>query len=91
MIVRIATEGQYRLPDERRGRLDEVDDAVVQAVEAADQQRFADLFTELLEFVRAGERLDDAHLGQSDVIMPPPGTSLEEAAAEFTGEGLLPG
>jgi hypothetical protein len=27
----------------------------------------------------------------SDVILPPPDVSLEEAKAEFTGEGLSPG
>ena len=51
----------------------------------------AELFAELLGLVRGGERLDEAHLGPSDVILPPPDTSLEEAAAEFTGEGLIPG
>ena len=90
MIVRIATEGQYRLPDERRDRLDELDDAAVTAVEAGDEQRFTELFGELLGLVRSGEPVDETHLGPSDLILPPPDTSLEEAAAEFTGEGLIP-
>ena len=90
MIVRIATEGQYRLADEQSGRLDELDDAVVEAVESGDRERFERRFAELLDFVRAGERLDDEHLGASDVILPPPDLSLEEAAGEFSGEGLLP-
>jgi hypothetical protein len=30
-------------------------------------------------------------LEPSDVILPPPDVSLEEAKAEFSGEGLIPG
>ena len=37
MIVRISNEGQYRLDDGLHGRLDELDDAVVKAVEADDE------------------------------------------------------
>jgi hypothetical protein len=33
---------------------------------------------------------DDELLG-SDVILPPADVSLEEAKADFTGEGLIPG
>ena len=35
--------------------------------------------------------LDEDELAESDVILPPPDISLEEAAGEFTGEGLIPG
>jgi hypothetical protein len=90
VIVRIATEDQYRLPDEQAGRLDELDDAVVRAVESGDRERFEQRFVRLLDFVRAGELIDDAHLEGSDVILPPPDLSLEEAAGEFSGEGLIP-
>ena len=46
----------------------------------------------MLEFVRSkGQPVDDDRLEGSDVILPPPDTSLEEAKAEFTGEGLIPG
>jgi hypothetical protein len=90
VIVRIATEGQYRLADEQSGRLDELDDAVVEAVESGDRERFEQRFAELLEYVRGGELFDDEHLAASDVILPPPDLSLEEAAGEFSGEGLIP-
>jgi hypothetical protein len=91
VIVRIATEGQYRLPDEDAGRLNELDNGVVQAVEAGDEARFRDLLGQMHELVRAdGRRLDGEELESSDVILPPPDTSLEEAAEEFTGDGLIP-
>jgi hypothetical protein len=38
----------------------------------------------------SGEPLADDELEESDVIIPPPDLSFEEARAEFTGEGLIP-
>lgn len=90
MIVRIATEGQYRLAEEHVPRLLELDATVVEAAEAGDDGRFRKRFAELLEFVRSGELLDDAHLGPSDAILPPPDVSLEEATRELKAEGLIP-
>ena len=91
MIVRIATEEQYRLPDEDAERLNELDNQAVAAVEADDEDRFHELFEEMLQLVRSdGHKLDDEELEESDVILPPPDTSFVEAAAEFTGDGLIP-
>ena len=91
MIVRIATEGQYHFPDEQSDRLNDLDNAVVEAVDAGDEDRFHELFEELLAFVRAeGSVLDADELEESDVILPPPDTSFVEASTEFTGEGLIP-
>lgn len=91
MIVRIATDAQYRLDDGSRQSLDELDDAVVDAVEHGEEADFAPRFAELLGFVRReGDRLDDDHLQGSDVILPPPDTTLAEAREEFIGEGLIP-
>ena len=62
------------------------------ACEAGDEQRFTDTFTRLLEFVRdKGRRSPTTCLDASDVIFPPPDVSFEEAKAEFSGEGLIPG
>ncbi len=91
MIVRIATERQYRLPDDDAAQLNELDNHVVAAVEADDEDRFHELFEQMLDLVRsAGQPLDEDELEESDVILPPPDTSFVEAAAEFTGEGLIP-
>jgi hypothetical protein len=90
VIVRIATEGQYRLVEEQLARLHELDAEVVAASESADAELFERRFAELLEFVRSGELLDDAHLGPSDAILPPPDVSLTEATSEFSTEGLIP-
>jgi hypothetical protein len=91
VIVRIATEDQYRLPDEDAQRLNELDNQAVAAVEAEDEDRFHELFEEMLQLVRNdGRKLGDEELEESDVIIPPPDTSFVEAAAEFTGDGLIP-
>jgi hypothetical protein len=91
VIVRIALEGQYRLAEDQLSRLQELDAEVVAAAESADAELFEPRFAELLKFVRSGELLEDAHLGPSDAILPPPGTSLAEATSEFSTEGLIPG
>lgn len=92
MIVRIATEGQYELLPNDVEALNELDSQAVAACEHDDEGRFQETFQRLLEFVRAnGQKVDEDRLEPSDVILPPPDTSLEEAKAEFTGEGLIPG
>ncbi|MDP9385655.1 MAG: hypothetical protein M3P50_10585 [Actinomycetota bacterium] len=91
MIVRIATEDQYRLPDEDAQRLNDLDNEAVAAVEAGDEERFHELFDQMLELVRSdGERLEEDDLEGSDVIIPPPDLTFDEAKNEFTGEGLIP-
>ena len=92
MIVRISTEGQYEIADGDIAELNELDNAAVVACETTDQQAFRSAFGRLLELVRAkGTPLPDDELIGSDIILPPPDVSLEEAKTEFQGEGLIPG
>ncbi len=91
MIVRIATEDQYRLPDEDAARLNELDNEAVAAAEEGDEGRFLALFGDMIELVRRdGTRLGDDELEESDVILPPPDSTYEDARHEFTGDGLIP-
>ena len=91
MIVRIATEGQYQVPDDVYEELNRLDNETVGAVESADEQRFAAAYGELLDLVRSrGTRLGEDDLQESALILPPPDLTLPEAEAQFTGEGLLP-
>jgi hypothetical protein len=91
VIVRIAGEGQFRIPDEDRDKLNELDNAAVEAVEAGDEGRFQELWGQMLAMVAAdGNSLDDDELTESDIILPPRDTTMEEAKHEFTGEGLIP-
>ena len=91
MIVRISNEGQYRVDDTLHGRLNELDDAAVAAVDADDEDAFHEAFEELLHLVRTeGRELDDDDLEASDVILPPADLTFVEAGEEFTGDGLIP-
>ena len=91
MIVRIAGEGQYRLPDSDAERLNELDNRAVAAVEQGDETGFQELWTQMLELVASdGNELPVEELVESDVILPPRDISFAEAQGEFTGEGLIP-
>jgi hypothetical protein len=91
VIVRIATENQYRLADDATDRLNELDNEAVAAVDGGDEARFQEVFDSLLDYVRSeGEILDGDDLEESDVILPPPDLTFAEAQTEFTGEGLIP-
>jgi hypothetical protein len=92
VIVRIATEGQYELSDGDLQSLNELDNDAVAACEANDEPHFHEAFSRLISLVREkGQPVPEDELRGSDLILPPPDVSLEEARAEFSGEGLIPG
>jgi hypothetical protein len=92
MIVRIATEGQYEIQDGDVEDLNRLDNAAVSACEAGDEESFRAAFDDLLKMVRSnGRPLAEDELEGSDLILPPPDVSLDEARQEFSGEGLIPG
>lgn len=91
MIVRLMGEGQYRIDDELRGRLNELDDKALGAMEAEDESTLDDLLDEMWQVVRErGERLADDDLSSSDLIIPPSDLTLEETRELFSDEGLVP-
>jgi hypothetical protein len=91
VIVRVAGEGQYRLPDADAERLNELDNRAVAAVEQGDETGFRELWSQMLELVSGdGNALDDEELLESDVILPPRDITFAEAEGEFTGDGLIP-
>jgi hypothetical protein len=91
MIVRISSEGQYELTDDCVQRVNELDNAAVAAADANDEATFLKLFADMVELVRReGGRLADDDLRASDVILPPSDSTLAEARADFTGDGLIP-
>ena len=91
MIVRIATEDQYEIAGDDYTQLNDLDDAVVAAVEANDEEQYAKAFAALLEYIRSnGTPIGDDDLRESDIIVPPADTDLDEARRDFSGEGLIP-
>lgn len=92
MIVRISTEGQYRLESTYLDQLNTIDNALVEAIAANDEERFRTLLQTMLDLVRQhGKPVASDEFVESDIILPPPDTSFEEARELFAGEGLIPG
>jgi hypothetical protein len=91
MIVRISGENQYRLDDAERDPLNDLEEKVVAIVDGGNEDGFSDAYRALLDYVRShGTPLGDDEIEGSDVILPPPDLSFQEAGREFTGEGLIP-
>ena len=91
MIVRIATEGQYRLPSAILDQLNEMDDALVASISTYDQDEFTSKFSAMINLVReSGEKLELDEILESDVILPYSDITVKEARRLFIGEGLVP-
>ena len=92
MIVRILTEGQFNLPSAYLDELNEIDNRLVEVVEQEDRAKFGVLLKEMLDLVREkGTTVPIDELVESDLVLPAPDITLEEAEELFTGEGVLPG
>jgi hypothetical protein len=91
MIVRLMGEGQYRIDDELRAQLNELDGRAQTAIDAEDEPALDDMLDEMWQLVRErGERLADDDLSSSDLIIPPSDLTLEETRRLFSDEGLIP-
>jgi hypothetical protein len=91
MIVRLSGEGQYRVSDDLRERLNELDDEAMAALEASDEVELDKRLDEMFELVRSsGERLPDDDLTPSDAVIPPSDLTLEESRQLMSQEGFIP-
>ena len=91
MIVRLMGEGQYRVSDELRTRLEKLDDEALEALETEDEGELDAKLDEMSELVRnEGERLPDEDLSPSDAVIPPSDLTLEETRQLFSDQGLIP-
>lgn len=91
MIVRISTEGQYRLPGALLERLNQMDNRIVEAVEKGDEEAFQRMYAEMIAIVRKeGKPLPPEEIVESELVFPPPDITLEEAKELFTGPGVIP-
>ena len=91
MIVRILTEGQYNLPGAFIDDLNAIDNELVEVVESADRDAFDRTLKRMLDLVREnGTPVPIDELVESDLVLPEPDITLEEAGELFVGEGLVP-
>lgn len=92
MIVRILGEGQLVLEKESLAELNQLDDALMAAVEAGEQGAFETAMTALLGKVRElGTPLPVEELKPSDFILPSADSSLDEVRDLLSSDGLIPG
>ena len=92
MIVRILTEGQYTFPGAFVDQLNEIDNQIVEVVAQEDREEFHRVLKSMLDLVRGkGQAVPVEELVESDLVLPEPDITLEEAKDLFTGEGLMPG
>jgi hypothetical protein len=92
VIVRILTEGQWEVPEDRIDGLNELDADLEKAVEAGDDESFSQALQALLQAVRTGgSRVPDDSLVDSDLILPPSDATIEEVRDLLGDDGLIPG
>ncbi len=83
MIVRILTEGQYRVEGEMLDSIYQLDEELMDALTQNEAGRFHELLNQVAGLVRSGEHLPIEHLVESDLILPAVDTTLEEAKKFF--------
>jgi hypothetical protein len=92
VILRILGEGQLEVSDDALDQLNELDDALISAVEQGDETMFATALAGLQAKVReVGKPVPEDHLGPSELILPGADATLEEVRALLSDEGLIPG
>jgi hypothetical protein len=92
MIIRIIGEGQFDIPGGHIEELNRLDQDLLKAVDAGDEDRFRNALQGLLASVRAaGSELPDDYLGPSDLVLPSPDATIEEVREILGEEGLIPG
>ena len=92
-IVRIMGHGQFTVDKRTLKRLNELDNTIVGLVstERSDDSEFKKKLAELNEMVvKDGKALDPHEIIKSDIILPSPDLSIDEAKKLFKGEGVIP-
>ncbi len=80
------------MPGAAIDELNDIDNRMVEAVEAEDRDALHSLLLEMETLVREkGEPVPLDELVESDLILPETDLTLEEAESIFVGEGLIPG
>lgn len=92
MIVRIMGEGQVTVDDDRLAELNTLDDKLLAAVQAGDEEGFRHTLEALLGQVRGiGQPLPDDALEPSQLILPGADATLDQVREMLSEDGLIPG
>jgi hypothetical protein len=93
VILRILEEGQLDVPDGALDELNDLDNSLVSAVEAGDEEAFHSTLEALLARVRElGTRVPDDEIVPSELFLPAADSTIEEVRHLMEDEeGFLPG
>ena len=92
MILRILGEGQIEVPADSLHELNELDEALLHAVEKGDETVFRSCLANLVDRVRkVGRPVPADHLGPSEYIIPGADAELDDVRSLLSEEGLIPG
>jgi len=91
VIVRLMGDAQYRVDDDLREELQQLDERALEALERADEAAMDGYLEQMWTLVKErGELLPADDLHPSDALIPPTDLSLEETSKLFSEDGLIP-
>jgi PspA-Associated protein len=91
MIVRILGDNQYVLDSKYLDKLNELDNCMVDHLGTGKVDEFHSCLRDMIHIIRdKGTPLDPAEIRPSDLIVPSPDMTPEEAQKLFTEEGVIP-
>jgi hypothetical protein len=100
-IVRLSGQGQFKVNREILDRINDIDNSIVNLLENADvdvddnsikvkQKELNGKINEIINLIRTnGMQLDDKEITQSQIMIPSPDISVDEAKKIFRGEGII--
>ncbi len=101
IIVRVSGQGQFKVNREIMDRINDIDNSIVSLLENADtdvdansikvkQKELNGKINEIINLIRTnGMPLDDKEITQSQIMIPNPDISVDEAKKIFRGEGII--
>ena len=103
IIVRISGQGQYKINRDTQDKIDEIDDSIVDIFEQSEsttvsqdanskegERELRDKLTRIVDIVTTnGTKVDDKEIVESNIIIPTPDISFEDAKKIFRGEGII--
>jgi hypothetical protein len=103
IIVRVSGQGQFKVNKETMNRINEIDNEIVDLIENTNsgggggknktqqEKEFRGKLEQLAKLVTVeGKHLDDKEITQSNIIVPDPDISIEQAKKIFKDEGIIP-
>lgn len=101
IIVRVSGQGQFKVNGETLDRINDIDNSIVNLLENTDldgdanstkakQKELNEKVIEIINLIRTnGMPLDDKEIIQSQIMIPSPDISVDEAKKIFRGEGII--